>query len=159
MALSTDVKLPRDRRPEWPPGCVGCGSAGTEPLPLSTRGASIMANLLSSRGKKVSLEVPACPACARRIRRRDRLEAWGMPLTILAGAFAGQFLLAPRLEGFWAPASVVACALVAYAPLVLGRIFWAPVFAISADDDSIDYEFVSEDHAREFAALNDGTAL
>lgn len=160
MPLSTDVKLPKQVTPRWPDRCVACGRASPgASARLVDRSTTWWTTVTLQFGKRLAVHAPACAGCARRLEWRQRLDFLAMVATVGAGLWVGASKVAPRLPGWPWSLVVGACALLAYLPVVVVRVAVSPPrFGITAWGDAIDYEFLDEGYARDFAALNGGQA-
>lgn len=146
------VTLPTGMPVTFPPRCVGCGQEfprGT--ARLVTRDAR---HHLAIWAGWLTLEVPACPGCARRLHWR-RWGNVGRTLAIAAGAVAfGLFFLSSRVPGFVAGSIVLSLIVAAFVfGFILDRRF-PPSFHIDLRGGLTDYEFRDRSYAADFAAMN-----
>jgi hypothetical protein len=153
VALSHDVNLPRSHVPVWPDLCVVCCHAvPTERLRIATHSIGWWTVAFWHPGRRVTVEVPTCPACRRTFawRRRGRI-ALGVVLALAAGV-AGIWIVGSGPHGRKWLAMGVAVLLIL--PFSLWEVFFPPPIEITAYAKTTDYEFRDADYAEEFARLN-----
>lgn len=154
MALSIDVRLPRDLVPAWPDRCVRCDAASPQARArFVDRSTTWLTTVMMRFAPKVAVQVPACPSCARALTWQQRIQQATMLVSVVAGVWAGRWVV-PLLPGLPPGLVLGGTALVACVPAVIWRTVKAPRFAIQAWDQHIDYEFTDPRYAAEFAAMN-----
>lgn len=150
------VKLPRSQEPTFPDRCIVCGREhpGTFTR-VSNREASWLGLIIWFSGKKVTVHVPACRWCGRRLHAHQWLN---VALTLIV-ATAISFGLRPYVVP-WLPIRSVR-SIVMMGLFVLGTIptlvlwrFFPPAFELLVDSDEIDYEFKDSRYAEDFVELN-----
>ncbi|MDF1798450.1 MAG: hypothetical protein P1V81_04690 [Planctomycetota bacterium] len=156
MALSHDVRLPKDQEPRFPERCVSCGRGEPEDsYRVGTNAIGWWTFTSFSFGRRFVVEAPACVPCADAMgRQRWRSRGFTLVLTILAVAIA--LSLFGDMEGPARRYVAMGVMLLVMAPYILVQVFWPPVFDVTAFKRSVDFEFANLDYAHEFAELNDG---
>lgn len=77
MPMSVDVELPNAAEPVWPTRCVKCAMADpTGRIRLVRRTTSAAGRVTGSWifGRRVTIDAPACPACAAMITKQHRVR-------------------------------------------------------------------------------------
>lgn len=159
-----DIPLPARTRPVFPPRCVCCGKEDPGGLAtLSVTGADsgpgvgevaldavLGAASRSGSNKRVTVQVPACPACAKALQWR---HFWKTVL-LYAGALGGVVLFVISLA-LWHSGWIGGLLLAAG---ILGPVIWElrhpPAFTFTPAGGRTIYEFRSESYSRDFATLN-----
>jgi hypothetical protein len=154
MPLSNDVNLPKTRRPVFPDRCVACGAAGPgDTIRVGTNAIGWWTLAFWVPGRRFAVDVPACPPCARHLRRQRllRLVVGG------AVAVAGAVVAVALLQWYRGPMRrwlAMGITLVCMLPYILWETFSPPPFGLTAFAETVDYEFRDAGYAAEFAALN-----
>jgi hypothetical protein len=156
-----DVTLRSGAKPQFPDRCVGCelehpGSAAT----VSVTGAGVRPSLLEtaldaaprSGNVRITVEVPACPKCARSLEIRHGWKTFWLYFSALGGV-AVMIVLAGL--GFVWPGIILMLACIA-AP-VIWELRSPPAFTITPIGERVIYEFRSELCAKEFQEKNPAT--
>lgn len=156
MKPSTDVTLPRDYRPVFPDKCIVCHNSPDSTIGIARNAQNpfvvFFVPILMLFGWS-RVEIPICKRC----KFRFRLQRWGRELTgwllmLVACSFIWPYFRTwPSLTRKIVVAALV---IVVVSPHFLIEVFWPRIFDTTADSDSIDYEFASEEYADEFAVLN-----
>jgi len=159
MSLSSDVTLPKDYEPIFPASCVVCQS--DEPvtkvkiLAQGINGCLVyLMPLLIFLGWR-SIGVPVCSSC----KPKFHLQRWGRDALMAVLVILIFMVVGPRfsdLSGIIKKVTVAAVVLFAMIPYVIFEIFVPRCFDVTVHNNSIDYEFASEQYAREFQLLNLG---
>lgn len=154
MGLSSDVRLPKNRKPEFPNRCVVCGQEHPDStVPVSTRAIGWWTWMFWLPGRKFSVQVPACSGCGRRLWRQH-LFRWLITIVLIlcvVFAIAPFFADFPRAYRKWL---ILGAVIVVLLPWFLWQVFFPPPLDLTAFSDSIDYEFRDRAYAEEFASLN-----
>lgn len=155
MPLSTDVNLPKSRAPVFPDACVVCGvDAPDHTVKVGTNSIGWWTVLTWWFGKRFSVRVPACRACAVKLQARR----WGSHITFAVLVTALIFVIGPYVQSA-VPApmfkwTVLAASLICLSPFIFGEIIFPPPFELTAYSNSVDYEFRDETYAIRFQLLN-----
>ena len=156
MPMSHDVCLPRDRVPVFPPRCVACGGRPETTVRVSTRSIGWWTIVLLTGGRRVRADVPACHACAGRMRRERVVNLLADAAVIVGGAGIAIWLLG-WYRGPFRKHLLVAVAIACCLPAILWEVFRPPAVGLTARSDTVDYEFRDFAYASDFAAANGGT--
>ena len=155
MALSTDVRLHRDRGPVFPDRCVACGrgqpDASFRIRRRPTRWLSVLTALPG--GRRTEVHAPACAPCVARMTSRRVVSLVVTILLVTLGVFLALGALGSYDGPFKKPLGIGG-ALLALVPWILVEVLWPPVFDITVFRDTVDYEFADADYADEFEAMN-----
>jgi hypothetical protein len=155
------VRVRRDRPVVFPDRCVRCDGdpqGGTAAVwDDETRWWSYLVFF----GRFVTLRVPACTPCRRRIVR----EQWGKWIVILGGMIVLGYMLV-RLAWPLLPTGlvgvVIAFALV-YAALAVSTFAWYMIVdrtvELTVEKDALQMEFRDDDYALDVAVLNDSKVV
>lgn len=154
MGMSHDVTRPKTQACVFPERCVACGREKPgHALRVGLGSIGWYTLVFWVSGKSFEVEVPACPSCARTMRRQRLLRralTWGFAI---AGVAIAVHVL--RSDGGRAKTWLaMGVALAAMAPLALWETFSAPAFDLFVGDKNVDYQFLDEALAQEFDALN-----
>jgi hypothetical protein len=164
MTRAASVTLPAGRRPEFPRRCVVCDRE--EPGHAATLVANAHLPWWVPFGwfaRVLILEVPACPPCAARLRRRY----WGRRaacLVLVAGlGAAGYWMVASdtpagSVRHFLGDLAVGGVASALLVPYALWEILRPLPFDTDPGRGSVEYHFRDARYAREFARLNGAPA-
>jgi hypothetical protein len=157
MPLCTEVKLPADVEPQFPPLCVVCRSTPDSTIKIAHNSQNPLIGffvpiLFLFGWSRVA--VPICGGC----KTRFRMQRWGRQVITIALIFAAIALIFPHFKE-WSPLArkviVGGLALLAVLPYFLFEAFWPRYFETTASKKSIDYEFADRDYAVEFYLLNE----
>jgi len=112
-------------------------------------------------GRFVTLRIPACTHCQRRIFR----EQWGKWIVILGGMIVFGFLLV-RLAWPLLPTGIlrlVICFALVYVALAVCTFAWYMIVSrtveLTAEKDALRIEFRDDDYALDVGILNDAKAI
>lgn len=161
MPLSTDVTLPIDHRPEWPSRCVRCGQ--DEPTDVfrfraSRVGFDQLITLNFAIGSRPTIEAPACPDCAKALRRARRLRLFLIwPAYIILGIAVLYTLdkLGWIPHGPYRKWIMTGIVLLAVFPFMIWEGSHPAIVGATARHKKLDYEFRDPEYAENFAELND----
>ena len=156
MPMSHDVCLPRGRVPVFPPRCVACGGRPETTVRVSTRSIGWWTIVLLTGGRRVRADVPACHACAGRMRRERVVNLLADAAVIVGGAGIAIWLLG-WYRGPFRKHLLVAVTVACCLPAILWEVFRPPPIGLTARSDTVDYEFRDFGYASDFAAANGGT--
>jgi hypothetical protein len=154
VAWSTDVKLPRSVKPQFPTRCIWSG----EPDPDAH-----VTLLTFSIGWHTIIHpsIPGAPFKVRApIKKEHRwkflCERYGRVAITFVLAILGVWLVFPHLKnsGHWGRWAGMWLVLLLLLPYILLSAAFPPKFDITAYKDSVVYEFLSPIYAREFAEVN-----
>jgi hypothetical protein len=159
MAKSIEVSLPRSHPARFPDRCVVCDCPAPDShVRIVTGSIGWWTWLLWSFGKAFAVKAPACSRCAWRLH----IVRFASLLATIAAAAAALWFIWPHFKDSiprhlqkWA---MMALAVVCILPQIIFEVFVAAPFDLTADADSVDYEFTSESYATEFAMLNQDAA-
>ena len=152
-----DVKIPKSRTPRFPPICVGCGGEPTTTVKLQqdaigwwsvVRFGSIYG---AATGRRV--DVPACDACARRLRR-ERYKREAAQWAIAIAAVALGLWLFREWDGMLKRFAIIGLVLAVAIPYVVWEQFFPPTVDITVTDDNVTFHFADRAYADQFATEN-----
>ncbi len=156
MAWSTDIKLPKDVTPEFPDDCVVC----QEPADSTAKITQSSQNWLLSYFVPLfyflgwsRVEFPICAACTSRFF----IQRWGRSLAYWVVIIAIVATLWPYFDDWGRQArrlAIFASGIALLMPLVIFEVIWPPYFDTTVGNNSVDYEFASEEYALQFFILN-----
>ncbi len=155
MPLSTDIRLPKDRKPIFPDRCVACGMPGPDDrFRVGTHAIGWWTLAFWTFGRRFSVDVPACEACRRQMVRQRRIRRLVSGLFLVAGVGVAIYVVGnPHGVKRWLAMGIaLACLL----PSLAWEMLSPRPIDLTAYSDSVDYEFRDEDYADEFLALNQG---
>ena len=158
MPFSTDVRVPRDVEPVFPPFCARCLS--DRPGLMTFYGSrfswgQLFFFWLWLLRKRVRCEVPICDRCRPAVRWRKRLELLlmvGLTSAVVVSIYP--WLRQLDLGRQWNKLIVLVAVVVGLLPYILWSIFRPPAFDLTVKDDVVDYEFGNEGYADRFVAAN-----
>jgi len=159
MGLSTDISMPRDVEPVFPPMCARCLS--DRPGLVTFYGSrfswgQVWFVWLWLLRKRVRCEVPICDDCRPAVKRRRGLE-----LLLLVGVTASVVVtIHPWLDQLdlgrqWNKLIVLASVVVGLLPYLIWSVFRPPVFDLTVKEDLVEYEFANEAYAQRFFDANE----
>ena len=171
-----DIKLPGNKRPQWPDRCVCCetehpghkakiavtGSRSTLGWTMEAADLAIGDTGIQGTNVRVKIEVPCCAKCAVALERRHLWKTVALYASGILGAAAcfgiivwgNAHGLSSRLTTFL---GVVALLALVVAPVVY-ELRNPPAFTITPLEGRVTYEFASALCAEEFARANEDAA-
>jgi len=141
-------------QPVFPDRCVACGVAAPgDTIRLGTNVIGWWTLAFWLPGRRFTVQVPACPPCANRMRRQRRLRL------VVGGAagLAGVAVAVSLLQWYRGPLKrwlALGIALACMLPYFLWEVFSPKPVDLTAFSETVDYEFRDAGYAEEFAALN-----
>lgn len=159
-----DIQLPFKTRPKFPARCVCCeqehpqgvakvsivGAASSPSISEMALDAAVGSSSRAGSNRRVTVQVPACPECAKSLERR---HVW-KTVALYGGVLVGLVLCVlgvAALHSIWLGVAGLLAGIV-------GPVVWElldpPAFTITPSGGSITYEFRSARYASEFAELN-----
>lgn len=156
MPLSKDVTLPRSVIPRFPDKCIVCHCKPDSTTKIAHNSSNwflaFFIPLLMLFGWS-RVEIPICQKC----KPRFRLQRWGRELISWGLIIVAVLLIMPYFSGWSGLAKKIvvgALALLAVSPSIIAEVIWPRIFDTTAQNDTMDYEFASEEYAAEFHAIN-----
>lgn len=155
MPLSTDIRLPKLQEPIFPDKCVVCHAESPgNTVKVSNSSFSWWTLLIWWYGHRHSVRVPACRVCAFQLQVRR----WGAYFVAIALTLVVVFFVSPWLTPIvvkplrrWV---LMIAVLICLLPFFIWEILFPPAFEITANKDSVDFEFRDENYADQFLELN-----
>jgi len=145
MPRSTNIQLAKTYDPKFPDTCIGCG--GMAP------GASIELRRKDLEGGHVIVQIPACPVCATRLRRKHRVETALTWIIAGIGIVVAQWLLR-SYEGPFKKWLAVGIAVIGFVPMVIWRLLFPLEFNMTVLGNTVTYAFRDPAYAQEFVMRN-----
>ena len=152
-----DVKIPKSRAPKFPPICVGCAGAPTTTVKVQQDAIGWWSlvrfgNIYGvATGRRV--DVPACDACARRLRwelRRREVIQWALAIaTVMIG-----FWLFAGWDGMMKRIAILGLVVVVAIPYLVWDQLYPPTVDITVTDSNITFHFADRAYADQFASEN-----
>ncbi|MFT4514526.1 MAG: hypothetical protein ACI91B_003237 [Planctomycetota bacterium] len=163
MPMSTDISLPKEQEPVFPPLCCRCLASDPEHKVRVSASRFSWAQLffvwIWLFRKSVKHEVPLCDACRGPVRWRKSLEILVLvAVAVLALTFVVPWIKSMGLSRQWQKIATYGGAFVFAIPYILWCVFRPPAFHMTVGDEHVEYEFADEDYAMQFAACNPGAA-
>lgn len=161
MPLSTDVILPLEHEPVWPPVCCRClADRADYTVQFAGRRFSwwqVLFVWLWWTRKPVRHEVPCCVDCRPRIRQRKVFEFFAyVGLVVLALAIVMPWLQSIGASRQWQKLGVFAAVMILGIPFFIWTTVRPPAFDLTVREDKVEFEFGNERYARMFADSNPG---
>lgn len=156
MIGSTDVSLPKSKKPVFPDECVVCGAESPKnKVKVGTNSIGWWTVLTWFHGSRFSVRIPACKSCAIRLQ----LRRWGalavfMILSVLV-LFVIAPLISPHVAGPMRRWVLMIGLLLCLSPFFVWEFLFPPAFDMTAYSKTVDYEFKNEDYALKFETLNE----
>jgi hypothetical protein len=154
MPMSTDLNLPKTLRPVFPDRCVACGLPSPESyVRVSTHAIGWWTIAFWVHGARFSVDVPSCEPCRRQMIRQKWLRRilFGIPVVVGMGVASSMF------GSFHSPLYrmlMMGVGILCLIPFVVWETFFPRPIDLIAYSDTVDYEFLDEEYAQEFASLN-----
>jgi hypothetical protein len=156
MPLSTDIRLPKDHTPRFPPKCIVCHAPPDSAVRIARNSQNPILIFFLPIFWLFGWSKVTVPIC-RKCKPRFRLQRWGRELILWTLVTVAVFLIMPHFKA-WSRLTrkvvVGVLGVVALSPYLLAEVFWPRIFDTTARKRWVDYEFASADYAREFQALN-----
>lgn len=156
MPDRTNVNLPKSHKAHFPDRCVVCGAESpTSTVTLITSSLTWWAFLLLVIGRPFKVTAPACRWCGWRLQ-------WSRLFTLLLAfvfIYVAFWILWPMFAA-QVPHAIRRWVKIAFAvgccsPVIIYEVFFPKPFGITAFAESVDYEFLDELAAYEFAQENE----
>jgi hypothetical protein len=157
VSLGYHVTLPKSVKPKFPAACVECSAPPTTTLRIASESTGWWAffpgmylyALLTGR----TIQVPACDACIRQLRRERRLRKLVGWVFIIAGIAVGMWLF-HDWTGLARRFAIITVTVVIALPYIAWEVFFPPAVDITVTDNNVEYTFRRQDYADRFATEN-----
>tara|TARA_R110002073_G_scaffold89097_2_gene211339 strand:+ start:366 stop:944 length:579 start_codon:yes stop_codon:yes gene_type:complete len=161
MPMSTDVRLPREQEPVFPPQCCRCLAEDPEHRVRFSASrfswAQVFFVWVWLFRKSIKHEVPACGACRGPMRRRKWLELLAfVGVGVLAMSIVIPWVQSMGLNRQWRKLVGIGVAIVIAIPYIIWCVIRPPAFDMTVKEDYVEYEFANGIYARRFAECNSG---
>jgi hypothetical protein len=146
------VTLCRNQTPLFPEQCAFSG--------LPNEGSTVdylTRDGLSGRALWKGWYLARVPCCSHLKWRVHAGQAWRFCRTVVVGLGSlalAAWLLFPHLKDFWLGLAAFGCTVVALSVLVWWESRHPPRFDISVRGETVEFQFLDAEYAREFACLN-----
>ncbi|MGQ0627474.1 MAG: hypothetical protein ACT4PL_05160 [Phycisphaerales bacterium] len=154
MAMSIDVRLPRDQVPLFPSRCVRCGKEDPDYAFRLKLEPILAAELTRPKGVPNAYEAPACRGCARWMKVQAAVRMIGYLLFLVLGCVVYFWLVAPIIGHSKLYLILFLC--VSSIPCLAYTMFRPRPLVTTEMRSGVDYEFADREYALEFAVLNHG---
>lgn len=156
MTLSTDITLPKSRKPAFPDKCIVCHAKPDSIIRIAQNSQNVILAfflpILMLFGWS-RVEVPICRSC----KPRFRIQRWGREIVCWTLVIVLVWRFMPHFKdwsGLARKLAVGGLVLLGLSPYIFAEVFWPRIFDTTARGDQVDYEFASPEYAAEFEALN-----
>lgn len=159
--MSTDIRLPKEQEPVFPPQCCRCLAEEPEHMVRFSASRFSWAQLFFFWvwlfRKRVRHHVPICAKCRTPVRWRKFVEV----VVLITVVWLAVAIVVPWIKSFglnrqWQKLATYGGAFVFAIPYILWWVFRPPAFDMTVGDDYVEYEFANGRYARRFAESNPG---
>jgi hypothetical protein len=154
MPIGTDVRLPKAYPALFPDRCIACGRDHPDALYRVRANASALTLAYWGLGSRLTVEAPVCERCRKRTRRRR----WALVVVYALLLSVGILLWLVLTHGSKGPGRTwigLGIILLCLLPGFVWEFFRPTALEITANPDTVDYQFRDPDYAIDFYLLNE----